>query len=70
MRTNIEIDETLLRQAMDALGLKTKKATVEAALREIVREQGARRALEELRGIRWEGDLDAMRRDWGPPPEL
>lgn len=64
MRTNIDIDEELLKEAMEATGLKTKKAAVEAALNEIVREHRARRALKELQGIGWYGDLDEMRRGW------
>jgi Arc/MetJ family transcription regulator len=36
MRTNIEIDDTLMRQAMKATGAATKKATVEACLRKLI----------------------------------
>jgi len=36
MRTNIEIDDELMRQAMAATGTSTKKATVEACLRKLV----------------------------------
>ena len=61
MRTNIDIDDTLVAEAMTVLGLKTKKATVEEALRKVVRQARQRQALKELRGIGWEGDLDAMR---------
>jgi Arc/MetJ family transcription regulator len=64
MRTNIEIDDKLLKEAMKATGQKTKKATVEEALRLIVKRAGQRQALEELRGMGWEGNLDEMRNDW------
>ncbi len=70
MRTNIEIDDALLAEAMKVTGQRTKKATVEEALREIVRRAELRQALNELRGIGWEGDLDEMRRGWSPPDEL
>jgi Arc/MetJ family transcription regulator len=60
MRTNIEIDDTLLA-AMEAMGKTTKRATVEEALRIAVRLHERRRAVEELAGIGWEGDLDANR---------
>jgi Arc/MetJ family transcription regulator len=63
MRTNIEIDDELLDQAMSATGLSTKKATVEEALRQVVASQRRRQALQSSVGIGWEGDLDAMRRD-------
>jgi Arc/MetJ family transcription regulator len=69
MRTNIDIDDDLLKQAMKASGLKTKKAVVEQALEQFVREKRARKALEDLRGIGWEGDLDAMRRSFMPVDE-
>jgi Arc/MetJ family transcription regulator len=36
MRTNIDIDEDLLKQAMKATGTTTKKGAVEAALRRLV----------------------------------
>ncbi|WP_267347212.1 type II toxin-antitoxin system VapB family antitoxin [Sphingomonas carotinifaciens] len=63
MRTNIEIDDALMAEAMEATGARTKKEAVEAALRQLVqlkRQAGIR----ELRGkMEWIGDLDAMRRD-------
>ncbi len=61
MRTNIEIDDDLVAEAMAVFGLKTKKATVEEALRRALRQAKQRQALEELKGIGWEGDLEAMR---------
>ena len=62
MRTNIDIDDKLLAAAAEALGTKTKKATVEAALERAVRRHRQRRVLE-LRGtVEWEGDLDELRR--------
>lgn len=63
VRTNIEIDENLLAQAMKVAGTKTKKATVQEALELLVRIRG-QRAIRALRGkIDWQGDLDSMRRD-------
>ena len=63
MRTNIDIDEKLMKAAMHATGMTTKKETVEAALRLAVRLK-AQEGIRSLRGkIAWDGDLDAMRRD-------
>lgn len=63
MRTNIEIDEQLMEEAMKALGLTTKKATVEEGLRLIVRLKKQER-IKEFRGkMKWEGNLDKMRTD-------
>ena len=69
MRTNIDIDEKLIVAAMKATGLNTKKATVEEALRRIIQEDRRKRALENLAGIGWEGDLDEMREGWTFDPE-
>jgi Arc/MetJ family transcription regulator len=57
----------LLAKATEALGTPTKKATVEEALRRVVVNYEARKAIEQLRGLGWEGDLNAMRqgRDFG-----
>lgn len=62
MRTNIEIDDELLARAMAATGLSTKRATVEEGLRLLVRVRKQAKALAELKGLGWEGDLDEMRR--------
>jgi Arc/MetJ family transcription regulator len=62
MRTNIEIDDALMRRAMRTSGAKTKKAAVEAGLRLLV-ETGSQTGIRRLRGkVAWLGDLDAMRR--------
>jgi Arc/MetJ family transcription regulator len=67
MRTNIELDDELLAEAMKATGLPTKRATVEEALRKLVQQHRQRQALKELDGLGWDGDLDAMRRDIDDP---
>lgn len=61
MRTNIEIDDTLLSHAMATSGLTTKRATVEEGLRLLVRIRKQARALAALKGLGWEGDLNEMR---------
>ena len=61
MRTNIDLDDTLLSEAMKVTGLPTKKATVEEALRLLVRQSKQRKAIEDMAGLGWEGDLEAMR---------
>jgi Arc/MetJ family transcription regulator len=61
MRTNIEIDDDLLAAAMTASGLSTKRATVEQALRLLVRLRGQTEAFADLKGLGWDGDLDEMR---------
>lgn len=67
MRTNIEIDDELMAKAMAFTGLKTKKAVVEEGLRTLARLAAQVEAIEGMRGLGWEGDLDELRR--GSPPE-
>jgi len=67
MRTNIDIDEDLIKEAMKLTGITTKKAAVEAALQQMVSLKKQER-IKELRGkFQWEGNLDEMRegRDFG-----
>jgi Arc/MetJ family transcription regulator len=68
MRTNIEIDDALLHKAMELSPKTTKRAVVEEALILAVKLYRQKQALQELEGIGWEGDLNAMRQsrfpDW------
>ncbi|CAN7232046.1 type II toxin-antitoxin system VapB family antitoxin [Neorhizobium sp. LjRoot104] len=66
MRTNIDIDDALITEAMELTGLTTKKAVVEKALSDFVAHHSRKKAWEELRGMGWEGDLDAMREGRSP----
>ena len=63
MRTNIVIDDKLMKETLRLTGLRTKREAVELGLRTIVR----LRRQEEIRRFRgklkWQGDLDAMRTD-------
>jgi Arc/MetJ family transcription regulator len=61
MRTNIEIDDKLMKQAMKATGATTKRAVVETALRKVVQLKKQEGVLKWFGKIQWEGDLDAMR---------
>jgi len=63
MRTNIEIDDQLMAEAMVASGLTTKRETVEAALRLLARRKRQASALDLFGQVAWEGDLDAERRE-------
>ncbi len=61
MRTNIDIDARLMRQAMRTSGARTKRAAVEAGLRLLVQTR-AQTGIRRLRGrIAWDGDLAASR---------
>lgn len=65
MRTNIEIDDDLMRQAMAASGASTKRAAVEAGLRLLVRLKAQEAALALHGTVDWQGDLDASREGRG-----
>jgi len=62
-RTNIVLDEELIKQAMRVSGAKTKREAVDWALREMVARRSVYRALRKLRGkLPWEGDVRTWRR--------
>jgi Arc/MetJ family transcription regulator len=69
VRTNIEIDEQLIARAMELTGLRTKRAVVEAALRELVEYRSRQQLREAFGKFPWEGDLDQMRGRTKRPPE-
>mgnify|MGYP000859776291 FL=1 len=63
MRTNIIIDDVLMSEALVVSGYKTKKETVEEALKLLITFKNQSN-IRNLRGkLQWEGDLDAMRTD-------
>ncbi|MGO9209151.1 MAG: type II toxin-antitoxin system VapB family antitoxin [Terriglobales bacterium] len=61
MRTNIDIDDRLMRQAMRRIGAATKKAAVEEGLRLLVKTH-SQTSIRRLRGkVQWEGNLNQSR---------
>lgn len=63
MRTNIVIDDDLMRLALKTTGLKTKKEVVEEGLKALIKIRN-QAALKSLRGkLEWKGDLGKMRKD-------
>jgi Arc/MetJ family transcription regulator len=61
MRTNIDIDDKLMKKAIRASGAKTKKGAVVAGLELLVR-LDAQEKVRELRGtVEWEGNLEESR---------
>lgn len=66
-RTNIDLDDEMVERAMRLYGTRSKRETVDLALRRLV---GARLSTDEalaLEGAGWDGDVNAMRND--RPPE-
>jgi Arc/MetJ family transcription regulator len=63
VRTNIVIDDKLMRATLRATGLKTKREAVELGLRTLLRLQ-QQAGIKRFRGkLDWQGDLEAMRTD-------
>jgi len=63
MRTNIEIDDRLMKEALQTSRIKTKKEAVEQGLRLLIQRKKQER-IKELKGkVRWTGDLEDMRRN-------
>ncbi len=63
MRTNIEIDDKLMKDTLKVTGLKTKREAVELALQTLLKLE-KQSGFRKLRGkIDWQGDLEEMRLD-------
>ena len=63
MRTNIEIDDKLMRDTLRATGFKTNREAVEEGLRALLR-LSRQADVRRMRGrLHWEGDLNEMRTD-------
>ena len=63
MRTNIVIDDDLMRQVMKLTGLRTKREAVELGLKALLRLKN-QEAIRDYRGkLDWQGDLNDMRTD-------
>lgn len=63
MRTNIDIDDKLLSDAMKATGASTKREVVELGLASLVTLKKQERVKKYRGRLKWEGDLNQMRSD-------
>jgi Arc/MetJ family transcription regulator len=63
MRTNVVVDDDLMKSALKVSGLKTKKDAIEEGLKLLVQVRG-RKEIKGFRGkLKWSGSLDEMRLD-------
>ncbi|MCK9419135.1 MAG: type II toxin-antitoxin system VapB family antitoxin [Nitrospirae bacterium] len=62
-RTNIDIDDKLLKEGLKITHLKTKKELVNYALEELIKKERRKRILDLEGKIQWEGNLRQMRAD-------
>ncbi len=60
-RTNVDIDDQACAEVMRRYDLKTKREAVNFALRTVAAEPASLEEAKAMRGIGWEGDLEAMR---------
>jgi Arc/MetJ family transcription regulator len=63
VRTNIVIDEALMAEALKLSGARTKRRVVEDSLRLMIQLKRQERIKTARGKLRWQGDLDAMRKD-------
>ena len=61
MRTNIEIDDKLMKEAMKVSKSKSKKELVNHALEELIRLDKRKKMLSLFGKVKWKGNLDEMR---------
>ena len=63
MRTNIELNDMLIREALELGGYKTKREAVDEGLKLLVRLKKQKLILKYKGKLKWEGDLDKLRKD-------
>jgi Arc/MetJ family transcription regulator len=61
MRTNVELDDTLVKKAMDLTKISTKRALINKALEELIKSNTRKGMLKFMDSSIWEGDLKKMR---------
>lgn len=69
MRTNIVIDEELVKKGIRYTGLKTKKELVNHALKELIQREERKEILRLKGKLHWDGDLEEMRRNRFDDPD-
>lgn len=62
IRTNIVLDSELVAEALRETGIKTRRELMDHALRELIRHKRQRNLLQLKGTVRWDGDLDEMRK--------
>jgi len=62
-RTNVVLDDNLVEDCIKITGIKTRKALIDHALRELLRHENQMKILDLKGNINWEGNLDELRQD-------
>ena len=61
-RTNVVLDDKLVEDCMKATGIKTRRALIDHALRELLRHENQIKILKLKGNVQWEGNLKEWRR--------
>ena len=61
-RTNIVLDDKLVEECMKTTGIRTQRALIDHALRELLRHEAQTKILELKGNVHWEGDLGEWRK--------
>jgi Arc/MetJ family transcription regulator len=61
MRTNVELDDVLVKKAMKITQISTKKALINKALEELIKSNSRKGMLDYIDSNVWEGNLKEMR---------
>ncbi|MBM3333378.1 type II toxin-antitoxin system VapB family antitoxin [Candidatus Sumerlaeota bacterium] len=61
-RTNVVLDDRVVARCQKATGIKTRRALIDYALRELLRHQEQRRILDLKGRVHWDGDLSVWRK--------
>jgi Arc/MetJ family transcription regulator len=61
MRTNVELDDVLVKKAMELTQIPTKKAVIHKALEELIKSNTRKKMLKYFNSGAWEGNLKEMR---------
>ena len=64
-RTNVVLDEEMVATCQKATGIRTRRAVIDYALRELARHKRQREILKLQGAVDWRGDLKAWRRGRG-----
>ena len=61
MRTNVDLDDALVKKAMDITKITTKKTLINTALEELIKSNTRKEMLKYIGSGAWEGNLKEMR---------
>jgi len=60
-RTNVVLEEDLIEAGLELTGLRSRRALIDYALRQLLRRESQKKILELKGKVHWEGDLSSMR---------